>query len=91
MRRINIAMLAGMAGCADQMLPKIRAAASIAGNLGVQPGDITVVQRTNDGPTNTNFLVEARGLPGRFVCTINGGNIMTFGLTNGAACHRPGA
>ena len=81
---------AALTGCADQMLSNDRAVSSIAGQLGVQPADVTVVSRTNDGPTNTVFLVEARG-QGRFVCTINGGNVLTFGMTNGAACHRPGA
>ena len=51
---------------------------------------MTIVERRADGPTNTNFVVDTRN-NGRFVCTINGGNIMTFGLTNGAFCRRPGA
>ena len=78
------------AGCADQMLGSDRAKDSISGSLGLPAADVTIVERRADGPTNTNFIVDTRA-NGRFVCTINGGNIMTFGLTNGAACRRPGA
>lgn len=78
------------AGCADQMLGSDRARDSISGSLGLPAADVTIVERRADGPTNTNFLVDTRS-NGRFVCTINGGNILTFGLTNGASCPRPGA
>ena len=78
------------AGCADQMLGSDRAKDSISGSLGLPAADVTIIERRADGPTNTNFLVDTRA-NGRFVCTINGGNIMTFGLTNGAYCRRPGA
>lgn len=83
-----LAMLPLTAGCADQMLGNDRARDSISGSLGLPAADVTIVDRRPDGPTNTNFIVDTRA-NGRFVCTINGGNIMTFGMTNGAACHRP--
>ena len=85
-----IALLASLAGCAGQILSDERARASIAGNLGVAPGDVSIVSHVADGPTDTNFLVEARWIAGRRVCVINGGNILTMGMTNGAYCHRPG-
>ncbi len=85
-----LAMLPLSAGCADQMLGNDRARDSISGALGLLSTDVTVVERRADGPTNTNFIVDTRA-NGRFVCTINGGNIMTFGMTNGAFCRRPGA
>lgn len=91
--RPAIAMLAIpllAAGCADQMLGSDRAKDSISGSLGLPAADVTIVERRADGPTNTNFLVDTRA-NGRFVCTINGGNIMTFGMTNGAFCRRAGA
>ena len=91
--RPAIAMLAILplaVGCADQMLGTDRARDSISGSLGLPVADVTIVERRADGPTNTNFIVDTRA-NGRFVCTINGGNIMTFGLTNGAFCRRPGA
>ena len=78
------------AGCADQMLGSDRARASISGSLGLPTADVAIVGRRADGPTNTNLIVDTRA-NGRFVCTINGGNIMTFGMTNGAFCRRPGA
>ena len=91
--RPAIAMLAILplaAGCADQMLGNDRARDSISGSLGLPIADVTIVERRADGPTNTNFIVDTRA-NGRFVCTINGGNIATLGMTNGAACRRPGS
>ena len=85
-----IAILPLLAGCADQMLGNDRARNSIAGSLGLPAADVTIVDRRADGPTNTNLIVDTRA-NGRFVCTINGGNIATFEMTNGAACRRPGA
>ncbi len=84
-----LAMLPLAAGCADQMLGNDRARDSISGSLGLSAADVTIVDRRADGPTNTNFIVDTRA-NGRFVCTINGGNIATLGMTNGAACRRPG-
>ena len=78
------------AGCADQMLGSDRARDSISGSLGLPATDVTIVERRADGPTNTNFIVDTR-TNRLFVRTINGGNIMTFGMTNGAYCRRPGA
>ena len=85
---MTVALL--LTGCADQMLGNDRATDSIAGSLGLAAADVHVVGRHSDGPTNTNFIVDTRA-NGRFVCTINGGNILTFGMTNGAFCRRPGA
>ncbi len=91
--RVAVTALATLplaAGCTDQMLGSDRARDSISGSLGLPAADVTIVERRADGPTNTNFIVDTRA-NGRFVCTINGGNLMTFGMTNGAACRRPGA
>ena len=79
-----------LASCADQLLSDDRAIGSISGSLGIPASEVRVVGRRADGPTNTNFIVETEK-NGRYVCTINGGNVMTFGMTNGAACRRPGA
>lgn len=85
-----LAMLPLAASCADQMLGNDRARDAIAGSLGLPTADVIIVDRRADGPTNTNFIVDTRA-NGRFVCTINGGNIATLGMTNGASCRRPGA
>jgi len=85
-----LAMLPLVAGCADQMLGNDRARNSISGSLGLPTADVAIIERHADGPTNTNFIVDTRA-NGRFVCTINGGNIATLGITNNAACRRPGA
>lgn len=90
-RAAVLCLLAPLLGsCADQMLSNDRAAASIAGSLGLPPSEVSVVSRSADGPTNTNFIVQTAN-NGRFVCTINGGNALTFGMTNAPYCRRPGA
>lgn len=90
-RLVLFALLAAVpAGCAEQMLGNARIRDSIAGSLGLQAADLTIVDRRADGLTNTNVIVEARG-NGRYVCTINGGNLLTFGMTNAPYCRRPGA
>ena len=78
------------AGCADQMLGNDRTRNSISGSLGLPTADVTIVDCRADGPTNTNLIIDTRA-NGRLVCTINGGDIGTFGMTNGAFRRRPGA
>ena len=87
---IFVLAVPALSGCAEQMLSNDRARDSISGTLGVPGADVVIVDRRADGPTNTNFVVDAKS-NGRFVCTINGGNIATLGMTNGAQCRRPGA
>ncbi len=90
-RLLFLALLAAVpAGCAEQMLGNDRIRDSIAGSLGLPASDLTIVDRRADGPTNTNVIVDARN-NGRYVCTSNGGNILTFGMTNAPYCRRPGA
>jgi hypothetical protein len=58
-----------------------------AGALGVQPSEIVVVNKHVDG-TNTYVAVKANG--GEFNCVINGGNLLSFGMTNPPTCAKKG-
>ena len=69
-----------LASCADQKLSDDRAIGSISGSLGIAASKVL---------TNNNFTFEA-ARNRRFVCTINGGHVITVGMTNGAACRRLG-
>jgi hypothetical protein len=58
-----------------------------AGALGVQPNDVVVVNKHVDG-TNTYVAVKANG--GEYNCVINGGNLLSFGMTNPPTCAKKG-
>lgn len=59
-----------------------------AGALGYSPEDLTLVNRRTDG-TNTyaNFKTNDKK---EFVCIINGGNLLTMGMTNPPSCSKKG-
>ncbi|MAF04982.1 hypothetical protein E2K99_07475 [Herbaspirillum huttiense] len=59
-----------------------------AGNLGYSPSDLTIISRRTDG-TNTfvNVVTNDRK---EFSCIINGGNLLTMGMSNPAACTPKG-
>ena len=57
-----------------------------AASIGYAPADVTLVNKTLDG-TNTYFTV--RSNDGKvFNCMVNGGNILTMGLTNPTSCTK---
>lgn len=58
-----------------------------AGTLGVQPSEVVVVNKRVDG-TNTYVAVKANG--NEFNCVINGGNLLSFGMTNPPTCAKKG-
>lgn len=59
-----------------------------AGALGLSPSDLTLLNRRTEG-TNTFYAV--KGKDGKeFACTLNGGNLLSFGMTNPPSCSRKG-
>jgi hypothetical protein len=91
MRRICIALLAAIAlsGCnaiasKTNMLSDEKILSISAGALGYQPSDLKIVSRRVDG-TNTYVNLEAANKK-QFTCIINGGNALTFGMTNPPSC-----
>lgn len=57
-----------------------------AGALGYSPKDLTITSRRTEG-TNTYVDLKAKDKK-EFTCIINGGNILTFGVTNPPQCNR---
>ncbi|WP_349740945.1 hypothetical protein [Roseateles cavernae] len=85
------ALLLQMTGCSTlagstNMLSDERVIAESAGTLGLASADLKLQSRTTSG-TNTYAIL--RGRDGKeYSCTINGGNLLSFGMTNPPACQR---
>ncbi|KPC54830.1 hypothetical protein [Amantichitinum ursilacus] len=97
LRQITLALTAvaslGMAGCnsiagSTNMLTDEKIRSSTGGALGYAPADLTIVSRRTDG-TNTYVAVKAKDKK-EFNCIINGGNLLTMGMTNPASCAKKG-
>lgn len=58
------------------------------GALGYEPSEVTIVNKRVDG-TNTYVLVKTKDNK-QFNCIINGGNLLTFGMTNPPQCAPKG-
>ncbi len=65
-----------------------RVIAQSAGVLGYDPSELTLVSRTTEG-TNTYANLKAKDGTA-FTCVINGGNLLSFGMTNPPTCGRKG-
>jgi hypothetical protein len=57
-----------------------------AGALGLQPDQLSLLNRRTEG-TNTFYVVKARDGK-EYSCTLNGGNLLSFGMTNPPNCSR---
>lgn len=59
-----------------------------AGTLGYQPDDLTITNRRTEG---VNTYVNLKAKDGKeFTCVINGGNLLSFGMTNPPSCSKKG-
>lgn len=55
------------------------------GTLGIAPSDLTMESRRVEG---VNTYVTLKGKDGKtYACTINGGNLFSFGMTNPPVCN----
>lgn len=63
-----------------------RLIAESAGSLGLPPAELKLQSRHTSG-TNTFALLRARDGK-EYSCTINGGNWLSFGMTNPPVCQR---
>ena len=78
------------AGCSSiasrtNSLSDERILSETGGVLGLSPSDLTLVERRTAG-TNTYVTLKARN--GKtYACTVNGGNLLSFGMTNPPICQ----
>ncbi|MBK3510933.1 MULTISPECIES: hypothetical protein [Pseudomonas] len=87
---ITVALLGGCNALAGKtnMLSDDDVKSQSAGALGYAPADLTIVNRQTQG-TNTYVLLKTNDNK-QFNCIINGGNIMTFGMSNPPSCAKKG-
>lgn len=84
-----------LAGCATvaggtNMLTDERIVSESAGALGLAPANLTLVSRRTEG-TNTYATLRAREKDkdkAEYVCVINGGNLLSFGMVNPPTCTK---
>ena len=73
-----------VAGCANSILSDDRIRTNTASALGVSPDQVMISDRKYDGMTNTYYTASAAGR--NYACTINGGTVMSMGITNPPTC-----
>lgn len=86
-----LALLLPLAGCSSiaeksNTLSDERLIAESAGALGMAATELKLQSRHTSG---TNTFAVLRGRDGKeYSCTINGGNWLSFGMTNPPSCQR---
>lgn len=93
--KLSSACLASLliAGCSSiasgtNTLTDDRIKSETSGALGYSPEDLTIVSRRTEG-VNTYVALQTRD-KNEFNCIINGGNLLSFGMTNPPMCSRKG-
>lgn len=97
-RAVALSALVFLGGCvltgcgsiagSTNMLSDERLKSEAAGALGLSPSDLTLLNRRTEG---TNTFYSVKGRDGReYSCTLNGGNLLSFGMTNPPSCNRRG-
>lgn len=89
-----LAALVVLSGCGSiasstNSLSDDRLKTEAAGSIGVSPGELALLNRRTEG-TNTFFAVKSRDGK-EYNCIINGGNLLSFGMTNPPSCKRKGS
>ena len=84
-RLSTLACITLLGGCVSTLTPdRVREETSAA--IGVPADEITVSNQRQE-MTNTFYTATTRSGE-RYACTLNGGNIMTLGMTNPAICNK---
>lgn len=79
------------AGCSSiasrtNSLSDERILSETGGALGLSPSSLTIVERRTEG-TNTYVTLKAQNGT-TYACTVNGGNLLSFGMTNPPVCQQ---
>ncbi|AIC20882.1 MULTISPECIES: hypothetical protein [Pseudomonas] len=87
------ALTLGLAGCNSiagktNTLSDEQIKSQTSGALGYAPSDVSIVSRRTEG-TNTYVALKTNDNK-EFNCIINGGNLLTLGMTNPPSCARKG-
>lgn len=84
-------LLLTVAGCSTlagrtNTLNDERIRSEVAGAIGAKPEELTLLERRTQG-TNTYVTVRSARRQ-QYACIINGGNLLSFGMTNPPQCSR---
>lgn len=87
---ISVALVATVTGCSSiaantNMLSDDQLLSKSAGGLGYSPSDLQLLDKRVSG-TETYATLKARDGK-EYTCIINGGNLLSFGMTNPAICQ----
>jgi len=87
------ASLTGLTACTSiatstNMLTDDRIKSETGGALGYTPADLTITSRRTEG-VNTYVNLQAKDRK-EFTCIVNGGNLLSMGLTNPPVCNKKG-
>lgn len=74
-----------MSGCANSILSDERIQSNTATALGVPESSVAISDRRYDGMTNTYYTATANGRA--YACVLNGGTVMSMGMTNPPQCN----
>ena len=93
-RALALITLISLGGCGSiasstNSLSDERLKSEAAGALGLSPGELSLLNRRTES-TNTYYAVKARDGK-EYNCVINGGNLLSFGMTNPPNCKRKGS
>lgn len=88
---VLIPLVVLFAGCGTlagntNMLSDERIRSEVGGTLGVKAEEVTIIDRRTEG-TNTYVNVRTANRQNH-ACVINGGNMLSFGMTNPPVCSR---
>jgi hypothetical protein len=88
-----IVLVLGVAGCSTiasstNVLTDEKIKSQSAGALGYEPSELSIVSRRTEG-TNTYVNLKATDKK-EFTCVINGGNLLSMGMTNPPMCSKKG-
>lgn len=87
MSKLLLGLLIGscfISGCASTILSDDRLISNTAGVLGVPQNELTITNRREETP-NTYYIATTKSGK-KYACVINGGNMLTFGMTNPPSC-----
>lgn len=87
---ISALLVASLTACSavatkTNTLSDERILSETGGVLGLSPSDLTLVDRRTEG---VNTYVTLKASNGKtYACTVNGGNLFSFGMTNPPVCN----
>jgi hypothetical protein len=81
-----IVAMSTLAGCASQLLTEDRLLSNTADALFVKTSELTITERHEKVP-NTFYVATINKTGRQYNCIVNGGSVLTMGITNPPMCN----